>query len=110
MKSQIFQRLDSGKIGYEAVGGRYAAPSLSHLNDSRVKWEDSKKWYFLNINIPNKLARLTLGIICIRSLFWVEIYQKQGDNVTAKKYFKDVKKKADRKDEAYNMLNNICRS
>ena len=99
--NQILQRIDSGKVGYEAVSGRYAAFFLGQMNDFRRKWEEAKKYYLLSVKYSEQVGATDTGYYLYSLISLGEIYQKQGDKVTAKKYFKQVKKKADRKDEAY---------
>jgi hypothetical protein len=99
--NQILQRIDSGKVGYEAVSGRYAAFFLGQMHDFKRQWEDAKKYYLLSIKYSEQVGATDSGYYLYSLIALGEIYQKQGDKATAKKYFKVVKKKADRKDEAY---------
>jgi hypothetical protein len=98
---QILARIDSGKFGYEAVSGRYAAFFLGQFYEFRRNWEDSKKYYLLSVKYSEEVGATDSGYYLYSLISLGEIYQKQKDYATAKKYFNLVKKKAGRKDEAY---------
>jgi hypothetical protein len=98
---QILQRIDSGRFGYEAVSGRYAAFFLGQLYDSQRKLEDAKKYYLLSVKYSEEVGATDSGYYLYSLISLGEIYQKQKDKVTAKKYFNIVRKKAGRKEEAY---------
>jgi hypothetical protein len=98
---QILQRIDSGKVGYEAVSGRYAAFFLGQMHDFKRQWEDAKKYYLMSIAYSEQVGATDSGYYYYSLLSLGEIYNRQKDKVTAKKYFEKVKKAAGRKDEAY---------
>jgi len=98
---QILQRIDSGKVGYEAVSGRYASFFLGQMYDFKRQWDDAKKYYLMSIAFSEQVGATDSGYYYYSLLSLGEIYQKQKDRATAKKYFEKVKKAAGRKDEAY---------
>jgi hypothetical protein len=98
---QILQRIDSGRVGYEAVSGRYAAFFLGQMFDFGKKLDNAKKYYLLSVKYSEQAGATDSGYYLYSLIALGEIYQKQGDKATARKYFKEVKKKAGRKDEAY---------
>ncbi len=98
---QILQRIDSGKVGYEAVSGRYASFFLGQMHDYKRQWEEAKKYYLQSVAYSEQVGATDSGYYFYSLLSLGEIYQKQGDKATAKNYFNKVKKAAGRKDEAY---------
>ncbi len=98
---QILQRIDSGRFGYEAVSGRYAAFFLGQLSESQRKLEEAKKYYLLGVKYSEEVGATDSGYYLYSLISLGEIYSQQKDKKTAKKYFNLVKKTAGRKDEAY---------
>jgi c-di-GMP-related signal transduction protein len=98
---QILQRIDSGRFGYEAVSGRYASFFLGQLYDAQRKIEEAKKYYLLSVKYSEEVGATDSGYYLYSLISLGEIYNQQKDKATARKYFNLVKKKADRKDEAY---------
>jgi len=98
---QILQRIDSGKIGYEAVSGRYASFFLGQMHDFKRQWDDAKRYYLQSVAYSEQVGATDSGYYYYSLLSLGEIYQRQGDKATAKSYFNKVKKAAGRKDEAY---------
>jgi hypothetical protein len=98
---QILQRIDSGRFGYEAVSGRYASFFLGQFHEFRRNWEDAKKYYLLSVKYSEEVGATDSGYYLYSLISLGEIYHKQKDKSTAKKYFNLVRKKAGRKDEAY---------
>jgi hypothetical protein len=97
----ILSRIDSAQTGYEATSGRYAAFFLGQLYEGKRNLEEAKKYYELAIKFAEQVNATESGYYLYSIIALGEIADKQGNKVEAKKYFKEVKKKAGRKDEAY---------
>jgi hypothetical protein len=97
----ILARIDSAQIGYEATSGRYAAFFLGQLYEGRRNLNEAKKYYELAIKYAEEVKATESGYYLYSMISLGEIAEKQGDKAQAKKYFKEVKKKAGRKDEAF---------
>lgn len=97
----ILQRIDSAQLGYEATSGRYAAFFLGQLYETQRKLEDAKKNYLLAVKYAEELGATESGYYLFSLIALGEINQKQGNKAEAMRYFKDVKKKSKRKNEAY---------
>jgi tetratricopeptide (TPR) repeat protein len=97
----ILARIDSGTIGYEATSGRYAAFFLGQIYEARRKYDDAKQQYQLCLKFAEQINATESGYYLYSLIALGEISQRQGNKTEAKKYFKEVKKKADRKDEAF---------
>jgi tetratricopeptide (TPR) repeat protein len=97
----ILLRIDSAQMGYEATSGRYAAFFLGQIYEARRKHEEAKNYYKLCITYAEKIGATDSGYYLYSMIALGEIAEKQGNKAEAKKYFKEVKKKADRKDEAF---------
>lgn len=98
---EIIRRIDSGMIGYEATSGRYAAFFLGQINEARNQLDDAKKYYNLCIQYAEQIGATESGYYLYSIIALGEIAEKQGNKAEARRYFKDVKKKAGRKDEAF---------
>jgi hypothetical protein len=98
---EILARIDSGQIGYEATSGRYAAFFLGQLGDMRKQPLEAKKYYQLAVRYAEERGATDSGYYLYSLISLGEIAAKEGNKAEATKYFKEVKKKADRKDEAF---------
>jgi len=87
--------------GYEATSGRYAAFFLGQMYQARRQLDESKKYYQLAMKYSEQNEATETGYYLYSMIALGEIADKQGDKETAKKYFKEVKKRTGRKDEAY---------
>jgi tetratricopeptide (TPR) repeat protein len=97
----ILHRIDSGMIGYEATSGRYAAFFLGQIYDSRKDYDQAKSYYELCVRYAEQIGATDSGYYLYALIALGEIAQRQGRKSDAKKYFQMVKKKADKKDEAF---------
>jgi hypothetical protein len=97
----ILAKIDSGQVGYEGTSGRYAAFFLGQIYEARKKYDESKKYYELCIKYAEKIGATESGYYLFSMIALGEIAERQGNKAEAKRWFKDVKKKADRKDEAF---------
>jgi hypothetical protein len=98
---EIIARIDSAMTGYEATSGRYAAFFLGQMYQARRQLDESKKYYQLAMKYSEQNDATETGYYLYSMIALGEIADKQGDKETAKKYFKEVKKRTGRKDEAY---------
>lgn len=98
---EILSRIDSGQIGYEATSGRYAAFFLGQLGDMRKQPLEAKKYYQLAVRYSEERGATDSGYYLYSLISLGEIAAKEGNKAEAAKYFKEVKKKADRKDEVF---------
>jgi hypothetical protein len=98
---EILQNIESRKLGYEATSGRYAAFFLGQVYEARKKYDDAKNYYRLCMTFAEKNKATESGYYLYSIIALGEIAEKQGNKAEAKKYFKEVKKRAGRKDEAY---------
>ncbi len=97
----ILTRIDSGMLGYEATSGRYAAFFLGQIYEARRKYDDAKVYYQKCIKFAEQIDATESGYYLYSLIALGEISEKQGNKAEAKMYFKEVKKKAGRKEEAF---------
>lgn len=102
----ILVKIDSGKLGYEATSGRYAAFFLGQIYDSRKNLDEASKYYLMCVKFAEQIDATESGYYLYSLIALGEIAEKKGNKAEAKKYFQIVKKKADRKDEAYKNAKN----
>jgi len=98
---KILERVDSAQLGYEATSGRYAAFFLGQFYESQRRLEDAKKYYLLAVKYAEEIGATESGYYLFSLIALGEINYKLGNKAEAQRYFKDVKKKSKRKDEAY---------
>jgi len=98
---RILERIDSAHVGYEATSGRYAAFFLGQFYESQRKWEDAKEYYLKAVKYAEQVGATESGYYLFSLISLGEINDRLGNKSEAKRYFKEVKKKSNRKDEAY---------
>lgn len=98
---RILERIDSGVLGYEATSGRYASFFLGQINESRKDLVEAKKYYLLSKMYSERVGATGSGYYLYSLISLGEIAEKQGSKTEAKYYFKEVKKRSNRKDEAF---------
>lgn len=98
---EILSKIDSGQVGYEATSGRYAAFFLGQIYEARKKLDDAKQYYTLCMKYAEEIGATESGYYLFSMIALGEIAERQGNKAEAKRWFKDVKKKAGRKDEAF---------
>jgi hypothetical protein len=97
----ILARIEKGDLGYEGTSGRYAAFFLGQFYEAQRKLDDAKKYYEQTIKFAESTGSTESGYYLFSLIALGEIAEKQGNKEEAKRYFKDVKKKSGRKDEAF---------
>lgn len=97
----ILARIDTGQIGYEATSGRYAAFFLGQIYEARKKYDDAKTYYQLGMKYAEEVEATESGYYLFSMIALGEIAEKEGNKAEARKWFKEVTKKAGRKDEAW---------
>jgi hypothetical protein len=97
----ILNRIDSAMTGYEATSGRYAAFYLGQLYSVQRNFDKSKKYYLIAVKYAEEIEATESGYYLYSLIELGEIAEKQGNKAEAKKYFKEVKQKAGRKEEAF---------
>ena len=98
---EIIQRIDSGMVGYEATSGRYAAFFLGQMYERRAQTEEAKKYYEMVVKYATEIDATDTGYYLFSLIALGEIAQQEGDYAAARDYFEEVKKKSNRKDEAW---------
>lgn len=98
---EILARIDSGMTGYEGTSGRYAAFFLGQIYESKKNLEEARIYYEVCIKYAEEIGAVDSGYYLYSLIALGEINQAQGNKAEAKRYFQMVRKKADRKDEAF---------
>jgi hypothetical protein len=101
VSKQVLARIDSGKLGYEATSGRYAAFFLGQINEFKKNYSEAEKYYLLCLKYAEQIDATESGYYLYSLIALGEICEKQKKNAEAKKYFELVKKRSNRKDSAY---------
>jgi len=98
---RIINLIDSGSVGYEATSGRYAAFFLGQIYESRKNLDEAKKYYQMGMKYAEQVEATESGYYLFSMIALGEIAEKQGNKAEARRWFKEVTKKAGRKDEAF---------
>ncbi len=98
---KILERIDSGMYGYEATSGRYASFFLGQIYEARNNLSEAKKYYLLSKMYSEKIGATETGYYLYSLISLGEIAEKEGKKTEARYYFKEVKKRSGRKDEAF---------
>ena len=98
---EILVRVDSGRFGYEANAGRYAAFFLGQSYHGRGDNEKAEQYYILAVEFSRQKGVMETGY-CLYSLLNLgKIAKADKRKDDAKVYFKQVKKYASRKQPVY---------
>ncbi len=97
----ILTRIDSAYTGYEANTGRYAAFFLGQIYEARRNYDEAKKYYQLCMRYAEAIAMPESGFYQYSMIALAEIAEKQGNKKEAEQYYKEVKRRSKRKDEAF---------
>ena len=98
---EILVRVDSGRFGYEANAGRYAAFFLGQSYHGRGDNEKAEQYYTLAVEFSRQKGVMETGY-CLYSLLNLgKIAKADKRKDDAKVYFKQVKKYASRKQPVY---------
>ncbi|HEY0744930.1 MAG TPA: tol-pal system protein YbgF [Chryseosolibacter sp.] len=98
---EILHRIDTGMVGYEGTSGRYAAFFLGQIYEARKKYDDAKVYYLKCVKFAEEIDATETGYYLFSLISLGEIAEREGNKAEAKRYFKKVKDKAGRKDEAF---------
>jgi len=98
---EILQAIDSGKIGYEATSGRYAAFFLGQIYEARRQYDESERYYLLCKKYAEQIGAIETGYYLYSLISLGELNERKGNKALAKKYYKEAREKAGRKDEAF---------
>jgi tetratricopeptide (TPR) repeat protein len=98
---EILERVDSAMIGYEPIGGRYAAFFLGQSYQSRGDYEKASQFYLRAVEFARQREAMDTGY-CLYSLLNLgKIAKQENEKKLAKNYFKQVKHYASRKQAVY---------
>ncbi|MEM8568947.1 MAG: tol-pal system protein YbgF, partial [Bacteroidota bacterium] len=97
----ILSQIDSGKLGYEATSGRYAAFFLGQINETRKSPEKAEVYYKKAVEFSESAEAYDTGYYHYSLLALGEIAAETGDKKRAREYFKKVKKHASRGDRVH---------
>jgi tetratricopeptide (TPR) repeat protein len=90
----IIQKIDSGKVGYGPVTGRYAAFFLGQIYTHKSKFEEAAKYYYRAVEFAEQSEDLESGYYLFSLIGLGDIAQQTGDIKGAKEFYKRVKKEA----------------
>ncbi|GJM28474.1 MAG: hypothetical protein DHS20C17_11090 [Cyclobacteriaceae bacterium] len=90
----IIQKIDSGKVGYGPVTGRYAAFFLGQIYTHKQQFEDAELYYQRAVSFAEQSDDLESGYYLFSLIGLGDIAQQTGDPRGARELYKRVKKEA----------------
>lgn len=98
----ILDKLDQKYPGYEERAGRYASYFLGYINKYNYRDNKKAKEYFQKMLIYSEKTNLTESYYYLSSLSnLAQIAHEENDHETAKRYYKTLMKRAEKKDPLY---------
>lgn len=97
----IIEKIDSGKVGYGPVTGRYASFFLGQIYVFKRKFEHAQNYYQRAIRFAEQSQDLESGYYLFSLIGLGDIANQIGDPIGARSYYKKVKKEAKRSHPAY---------
>jgi hypothetical protein len=101
VSKDIFTKIDSGQIGYEANSGRYAGFFLGQIYGAHKDDDQAKIYYEIAIKHAEEIAALKSGYYLYSLLYLGKLQLKDGDKSSAKENFRKIKKNAKRSHGAH---------
>ena len=74
---------------------------LGQIYESRRRLDEAKQYYTQCMKFAEQIEATETGYYLYSMIALGEIAEQQGNKAEARRYFKEVQKKAGRKDEAY---------
>lgn len=96
----ILHRLDSAYTGYETNSARYAAFFLGEIYRNWNQLEDARKYYDLAVKYGDIVGDGKQGYTIYSLLSLGKIMERLNDKKTAEEYYKEVRKRTKRGDDA----------
>ncbi len=97
----LLNKVDSGRLGYEATSGRYAAFFLGQMYEGKHEYDSAKNYYQRAIKFGEEIEAYETGYFLYSLLGLGRIADKQGEKKASKIYLKQIKKYAKRKNPAH---------
>ena len=97
----IINKIDSGKVGYGPVTGRYACFFLGQIYVNKSKFDEARTYYHRAIDFAQEAGDLESGYYLFSLIGLGDIANQTGDTKAARVYYKRVKKEAKRSHPAY---------
>jgi len=109
VSKEILARIDSGQLGYEEICGRYSSFYLGQINEQKRDFENAKYFYQRTIDFAEGIDATDSGYYLYALLSLGEIALHEGDDKSAKEYFKRVKKDAKRKETVHKRARSLLK-
>ena len=101
VSKDILTRIDSGRIGYEEICGRYASFYLGQINEQKRDLDLAKYYYQRTLEFAEEIGATDSGYYLYALLSLGQIAAHEGNEELAREYFKKVKKDAKRKESVH---------
>jgi len=95
--NEIISRIDSNRVGYEEISGRYAAFYLGHIYRLQNNKEKSKLFYDRAVKFSETLQTLDAGYYHYAMAELAHYADKEGNIPIARQYYEKIEKYTDKK-------------
>ncbi len=96
----MLAKIDSGKVGYEAVSGRYACFILGQIWESNMESEKALYYYRRAVQFGEEVDATDSGYYLYSLMGIARIYDRQGKEDEAIDYLKKIRKSSKNKNPA----------
>ncbi len=110
VSEDLLAKVDSGKVGYEAISGRYACFYLARIWESSMDTDNAFHYYQRAVTFSEKSKAYESAYYQYSLLGLARIYQKRGQKKEAETCLKLVRKYSKGKDEANKQAKDYLKS
>ena len=107
---EIVHKIDSGKVGYGPVTGRYACFFLGQIYVHKSNLDDAQKYYMRAVRFAEQSEDIESGYYLFSLIGLGDIASRTGDSRGARVYYKRVKKESKRSHPAHKRAKNRLKS
>ncbi len=97
----ILAKIDSGRVGYGLVSGRYASFFLGQIYINKDRLEDAEEYYLKAVDFSERSGDLESGYYLYSLIGLGDIAYHRGNVSGAKQYYRQVTKQAKRSHPAW---------
>jgi tetratricopeptide (TPR) repeat protein len=87
----IISKIDSNRVGYEEISGRYAAFYLGHIYRIQGNKEKAKQYYDRTVKFSEKIKSLDAGYYHYAMAELAHYADREGNISLAKQYYEKIK-------------------
>jgi hypothetical protein len=110
ISENLLAKIDSGYVGYEATGGRYACFFLGQIWESNMENNKAMGFYKRSVEFSEQADATQSGYYLYSLMGIARIHSRAGNEKEAMQYLKEVRKHSKRKHPANQAAREAIRS